>query len=102
MTAVREKLPNRRASETFETRVARRRYCAALYKFAYGRIAKVFQADHKSESDAAVTIFDTEAASRWAKNGSSVRDPGKDALHHMAAGLRRSSGRLWRAAQQRQ
>jgi hypothetical protein len=97
MTAARERLPNRGASEVFETEVARRQYCAAVYKFADGRIANIFLADHKSGSDAhtAATIFDTEAASYGAKNGSPVSDPEKGVLPRNT-GLRSSSTRFWR------
>ena len=82
MTSLRERLPDRPVSETFETEGARRRYCAAVRKFAEGRIANIFPEDHKAGSDAhtAATIFDTEVASHGAKNGSPVRDPEKGVL----------------------
>jgi len=83
MTAARERLPNRRASETFQTEVARRRYCATVCRFPGGRIANIFPEDCKSGGDAhtAATIFDTEAASHGAKNGSPVSDPAAARRH---------------------
>ncbi len=102
MTSLRERLPDRPVSETFETEGARRRYCAAVRKFAEGRIANIFPEDHKAGSDAhtAATIFDTEAASHGAKNGSPVRDPEKGVLPERYRFARSSSSRLWRAARQ--
>jgi hypothetical protein len=102
MTSVRERLPNKPVSETFETEGARPRYCATVCDFPDDRIANIFPEDYKSGSDArtAATIFDTEAASLGAKNGSPVRDSEKGALQR-TAGLRSCSGRFWRVARQR-
>jgi hypothetical protein len=50
---VRERLPNRRASETFNFEVEGIRYCATVSRFADGRIGEIFVGNHKvgSQSD---------------------------------------------------
>jgi hypothetical protein len=62
MTA-RERLPNRRASLTFELTVAGLKYTATVARFDNGRIAELFLGNHKSNSaadtaarDAAITF----------------------------------------------
>jgi hypothetical protein len=49
----RERLPNRRASETFNFEVEGLRYCATFSRFADGRIGEIFVANYKvgSQSD---------------------------------------------------
>src|SRR5262249_11555750 len=50
----RQRLPNRRASQTFEITVAGLRYTATVSRFADGRIGEIFLQNHKpgSQSDA--------------------------------------------------
>ena len=48
----RERLPNRRAAETFEVEVNGLRYTATVGRFADGRIGELFLANHKSNSQA--------------------------------------------------
>lgn len=62
MTA-RERLPDRRASETFELEAGGLRYTATVSRFANGRIGELFLSNHKSNSqsdcnarDAAITF----------------------------------------------
>jgi hypothetical protein len=63
MTAARERLPNRRFSETFDLEVAGLRYTATVSRFADGSIGELFLNNHKSNSaadtnarDAAITF----------------------------------------------
>ena len=51
MTA-RQRLPNRRASETFELEVGGLRYTATVSRFADGSIGELFLSNHKSNSTA--------------------------------------------------
>jgi hypothetical protein len=60
---VRQRLPNRRASETFELQVAGLKYTATVSRFSDGRVAELFLGNHKSNSaadtnarDAAITF----------------------------------------------
>ncbi len=60
---VRERLPNRRTSETFELEVAGLRYTCSFSRYRDGRIAEIFLTNHKSNSgadtaarDAAITF----------------------------------------------
>jgi hypothetical protein len=61
MTA-RQRLPNRRASTTFQLEVAGLKYTATVSRFPDGRVAELFLSNHKSNSaadtaarDAAIT-----------------------------------------------
>jgi hypothetical protein len=63
MNPSRERLPNRRPSETFELNVAGLRYTATVSRFPGGRVAELFLSNHKSNSaadtaarDAAITF----------------------------------------------
>ncbi len=49
--AVRERLPNRRASETFAVEVGGRRYRATISRYADGRIGEIFLSNNKAGSD---------------------------------------------------
>jgi hypothetical protein len=53
----RERLPNRRASETFNFQVEGLRYCATVSRFVDGRVGEIFVRNHKvgSQSDAIAT-----------------------------------------------
>jgi hypothetical protein len=57
MTA-RKRLPNRRASETFELTVAGLSYTCTVSRYADGRIAELFLSNHKSASAADVGARD--------------------------------------------
>jgi hypothetical protein len=55
----RERLSNRRASETFELDVAGLHYTATFSRFDDGRIGEVFLNNHKSNSSADVAARDS-------------------------------------------
>jgi hypothetical protein len=61
MTA-RERLPNRRASETLELTVAGLGYTCTVSRYADGRIAEIFLTNHKSNSAADVGARDAAIA----------------------------------------
>jgi len=48
----RERLPNRRAAETFEVEVGGLRYIATVGRFIDGAIAELFLSNHKTNSQA--------------------------------------------------
>jgi hypothetical protein len=54
----RRRLPNRRASISFELEVAGLRYTATVSRFADGRIGELFLSNHKSNSAADVNARD--------------------------------------------
>jgi hypothetical protein len=63
MSLVRQRLPNRRASETFALEVAGLKYTATVSRFPDGRIGELFLTNHKNNSgadtnarDAAITF----------------------------------------------
>jgi hypothetical protein len=59
MTPTRERLANRRASETFELTVAGLRYTATVSRFPDGRIGELFLSNHKSNSAADTNARDS-------------------------------------------
>jgi hypothetical protein len=59
MTAQRERLPNRRASETFAFRCADMDYTASISRFADGRLAEIFITNHKVGSGADTAARDS-------------------------------------------
>jgi hypothetical protein len=65
MTA-RERLPNRRASETFELTVAGICYTCTLSRYADGRLAEIFLTNYKSNSAADVGARDAAIAFSFA------------------------------------
>jgi hypothetical protein len=65
MTA-RERLPNRRASETFDLAVAGICYTCTLSRYSDGRIAELFLSNHKSASAADVGARDAAIAFSFA------------------------------------
>jgi hypothetical protein len=65
MTA-RDRLPNRRASETFELTVADISYTCTLSRYSDGRIAELFLSNHKSASAADVGARDAAIAFSFA------------------------------------
>jgi ribonucleoside-diphosphate reductase alpha chain len=58
MTA-RERLPNRRASETFNLECNGLRYTATISRFADGRCAEIFLTNHKAGSQADANARDS-------------------------------------------
>jgi hypothetical protein len=62
MTAARQRLPNRRASETFSLECAGLRYTATVSRFDDGRVAEVFLSNHKTNSSADVNARDAAIA----------------------------------------
>ena len=52
MNANRQRLPNRRASETFAFEVAGLRYTATFSRYPDGRISELFLSNHKNNSAA--------------------------------------------------
>ncbi len=58
MTA-RVRLPNRRASTTFEFAIAGLRYTATFSRYADGRISELFLSNHKSNSAADTNARDS-------------------------------------------
>ena len=65
MTA-RERLPNRRASETFELTVAGLDYTCTVSRYADDRIAEIFLTNHKSNSAADTGARDAAIAFSFA------------------------------------
>jgi hypothetical protein len=66
MSALRTRLPNRRASETFELEVAGLRYTCTVSRFANGRIGELFLNNHKSNSSADTNARDGAMAFSFA------------------------------------
>lgn len=54
----RDRLPNRRAAETFEITARGRRYTATIGHYADGRLAEVFLTGGKTGSDAEINVRD--------------------------------------------
>jgi hypothetical protein len=55
----RERLPNRRASETFNLECNGLRYTATIGRFADGRLAEIFLTNHKAGSQADANARDS-------------------------------------------
>jgi hypothetical protein len=55
----RERLPNRRASETFNLECNGLRYTATISRFADGRFAEIFLTNHKAGSQADANARDS-------------------------------------------
>jgi hypothetical protein len=62
----RERLPNRRAAETFEVEADGLRYTATVSRFADGRIGELFLTNHKSNSQADTNARDSSIAFSFA------------------------------------
>jgi hypothetical protein len=62
----RKRLPQRRASETFNLECAGLRYTATVSRFADGRIGEVFLSNHKTNSGADVAARDAAIAFSFA------------------------------------
>jgi hypothetical protein len=57
--AARQRLPNRRASESFGLECNGLKYVATISRFDDGRIAEIFLSNHKNGSDADVAARDS-------------------------------------------
>jgi hypothetical protein len=62
----RQRLPNRRASTTFDLEVAGLRYTATVSRFADGRIGELFLSNHKNNSGADTNARDAAIAFSFA------------------------------------
>jgi hypothetical protein len=69
----RERLPNRRAAETFEIEVNGLRYTATVSRFADGRIGELFLSNHKSNSQADTNARDSSIALSFAVQPRAIR-----------------------------
>jgi hypothetical protein len=63
---VRERLPDRRLSSTFELEVAGLHYTATVSRFSDGRVAELFLTNHKSNSAADTAARDAAIAFSFA------------------------------------
>jgi hypothetical protein len=63
---LRERLPTRRAAETFEFECASLRYTCTFSRYANGRIAEIFLTNHKSNSAADTGARDAAIAFSFA------------------------------------
>jgi hypothetical protein len=77
---VRERLPNRRVSETFNFEVEGIRYCATVSRFADGRIGKIFLGNHKVGSQSDTNGRDAASAASLALQHGCTLDVLRDAL----------------------
>jgi hypothetical protein len=66
MSAIRQRLPNRRASTTFDLEVGGLRYTATVSRFSDNRIAKLFLTNHKNNSGADTAARDASIAFSFA------------------------------------
>jgi ribonucleoside-diphosphate reductase alpha chain len=57
--SARQRLPNRRACETFELEVAGLNYTASVSRFPDGRVGELFLSNHKSNSAADTNARDS-------------------------------------------
>jgi hypothetical protein len=58
MSATRQRLPNRRAAESFIIEAGGLRYVATVGRFADGRVAEIFLTNHKAGSTAGIMASD--------------------------------------------
>jgi hypothetical protein len=59
MIAIRERLPDRRSSETFDVDVAGRRYRVTVSRYADGRLGEIFISNNKAGSDSDTAARDS-------------------------------------------
>ena len=88
----RERLPNRRASISFELEVAGQRYTATVSRFADGRIGELFLMNHKSNSAADTNARDSAIVFSFAVQHGADPDAIRRALCRDSQG--RASGPL--------
>ena len=89
---IRQRLPNRRASISFELEVAGLRYAATVSRFADGRIGEVFLNNHKSNSSADTNARDSGIACSFAVQHGADAEAIRRALSRDAQG--RATGPL--------
>ena len=79
MIATRERLPNRRASETFEIEIASRKYRCSISHYADGRLAEIFLSNNRmnSDSDTAARDSSHRLFDRASIRRSGRRDPAR-------------------------
>ena len=75
-----ERLPNRRASETFNFEVEGIRYCASVSRLADGRIGEIFLGSHKVGSQSDTNVRDAASAASLALQHGCTLDVLRDAL----------------------
>jgi hypothetical protein len=80
MTKERERLPNRRASETLQFEHGGFRYVASLSRFADGRLAEVFLSGPKTGTDVASAARDSSIVASIALQHGCLRRPSVTAL----------------------
>jgi hypothetical protein len=61
----RERLPDRRAAETFDLEVAGLRYTCTVGRFDDGRVAEIFMTNHKAGSHAGIMASDAAVLASW-------------------------------------
>jgi hypothetical protein len=83
---VRERLPNRRATETFNFEVEGIRYCASVSRFVDGRIGEIFLGNGKVGSQSDTSIRDAASAVSLALQHGCTLDVLRDALLRDAQG----------------
>jgi hypothetical protein len=64
--AERERLPNRRAAETFDVEAGGLRYRATIGRYPDGRIGEIFLTNHKAGSEAGIMASDAAVAASLA------------------------------------
>ena len=94
MTA-RERLPNKRLSETFEFEVFGLHYMATVSRFSDGRLAEIFLSNHKTNSGADVNARDAAIVASIAMQHGADVDTIRKALCRDGRG--QASGPLGRA-----
>jgi hypothetical protein len=95
MTAGRERLPNRRANETFELECAALQYTCTVSRYGDGRIAELFLTNHKNASAADTAARDAAIAFSFAVQHGADSEAIRRALCRDVQG--RASGPLGRA-----
>jgi hypothetical protein len=85
MTA-RERLPNRRAAETFGLECAGLRYTATISRFADGRLAEIFLTNHKAGSSSDTNAKDAAVVCSLALQSGVPLDTIRRALMRDSAG----------------
>jgi hypothetical protein len=77
MIATRERLPNRRASETFEIEIASRKYRCSISHYADGRLAEIFLSNNRMNSDSDTAARDSAIVDRASTRRSGRRYPAR-------------------------
>jgi hypothetical protein len=83
----RERLPNRRASETFDFQVEGLHYCATVSHLADGRIGEIFIGNHKVGSQCDTNVRDAALAASLALQHGCALDVLRGALLRDVRGM---------------